>query len=133
MKCYTKQFLKKLGKNLNINDEEFMVKLRETENEYRRKLPDNFDYLTLVGLACEEFKITTDEYFSKYRYGQLGKVRQSVCFIMKVLGAKLVQISKLTGYTSSYISNSIRLISDDVDALKKIELIIKYLNDENDD
>lgn len=132
MKHYDKQFMNILRRNLNIDTDKFRALIRETENELSHTLPENFDYMNLVDATCREYGITNTEYFTQYRYGYLGKARQSVCFIMRLMGAKNVQIIRLAGFSSSYVSNSIRIISDDVDALKHIERIIEEINDDTE-
>jgi len=128
MKMYDKYFLNRLQKNLGVSQAEFRAKLHLTEQEQNRSFPDEFDYERLVFLVCEEYKISENEFFSDFRYGNIGKARQTVCFIMSVLGAKNIRISNVTGFKKSTISNSVRIISNDYDALLRIERILEKMN-----
>lgn len=132
MKTYDKRFLHKLAKNLNIPEREFNQKLYLTEKQIMN-LPDEFEYDKLVELTCDEYKISEDEFHSFYRYGELGKARQSVCYIMSLMGFKNKRIAKITGFKPSNISASVRIISADLNALNHINNILEiFRTDETD-
>jgi chromosomal replication initiation ATPase DnaA len=127
MKTYDRHFLQRLAKNLNIAEKEFNQKLYETEKQITGSMPEKFDYDELVELTCDEYKITADEFHSFYRYGELGKARQTVCYLMSLLGFKNNRIAKVTGFKHSNISASIRIISADLNALNHVNAILEKL------
>lgn len=120
--------MNRLRRNLGIPEPEFRSALYRTEQEQNSSFPESFDYDRLVSYVCDEYGISTDEYESGFKYGNLGKARQTVCFIMSVLGAKNIRISNVTGFRPSTISNSVRNISEDYEALITVERILEKLN-----
>lgn len=127
MKTYNKYFMQKLAKNLNIPEQEFNQKLNETEHQITESMPEYFNFDELISITCDEFKITIDEFRSGYRYGNLGKARQVVCYIMKLLEVRNKRISKVSGFKSSNISASVRIISRDQEALVHVNNILQNL------
>jgi hypothetical protein len=69
---------------------------------------NDFDYEKIVTLTCQEYEITTNEFFSDFRYGNLPQSRKMVCYILYRIGMKNIQISRITGFKPPRISNSIR-------------------------
>lgn len=128
MKTYDRHFLQRLAKNLNIAEKDFNQKLYETEKQITGSMPEKFDFDELVELTCDEYKITAEEFHSFYRYGELGKARQTVCYLLSLLGCKNNRIVKITGFKQSNISASIRIISADLIALIHVNRILNNLN-----
>lgn len=128
MKMYDKYFMKRFRRNLGILESEFRNVLHRTEQEQNRSFPESFDYDLLVWIVCNEYGISQAEFESDFKYGSLGRARQTVCFILSVLGAKNKRISNITGFPPSTVSNSVRAISENYDALLVVERILEKLN-----
>ena len=79
-------------------------------------------YEKLVEIVCQEYGINTDEYYSKFRYGNIGRARQVICYILRQT-MRNIEVSKITGFSPARISNSVRIISRDRDALLKVNQI----------
>ena len=80
------------------------------------------NYEKLVEIVCQEYGITTNEYYSTFRYGNIGKARQVVCYILRN-SMRNIEVSEITRFSPARISNSVRIISRDRDALLKINQI----------
>ena len=79
-------------------------------------------YEKLVEIVCQDYGINTNEYYSKFRYGNIGKARQVVCYILRN-SMRNIEVSKITGFSPARISNSVRIISRDRYALLKVNQI----------
>jgi len=90
-------------------------------------IPEKFNYELLVTIACIEFGIKDDEYYSSFSYGNIGQVRQTVCYLLRQMGLKNKEVSAVTGFSQSRTSNSVRIVSlDDIMLLKSEKIIYNY-------
>jgi len=124
MKTYTRQFLKKLGEKMGA-DENYPAIIRETEEEMSRILPDDFDFARLKEIVCDVYGVSIDEFDSSFKYGNLGKARQAICYVLYYLGARNKQVAEITGFQKGRISNSVSSIKKSNEDLLKVESIIK--------
>jgi len=74
------------------------------------KNPD-FDFMKLIEITCKDFGITTDEFFTKFRYGNLPLARQVVCYLMKRNGYKNYEIAYILQIKPSSVSKNIQSVS----------------------
>lgn len=53
--------------------------------------------------VCEEFAISVDELDSTFKYGTIPLARYTLCYILKEIGLRNIEIAKLTGYFPSRV------------------------------
>jgi len=111
MKTYTLDFVLKFA--ARVRDEQIkdlrwaIVKF---EDEYNRRLPEGFELDRLIELACDEIGISTDEYHSQFKYGNIFIARHLVCYVLHYCNLKSGEISEMTGYSQPRVLNSISAI-----------------------
>ena len=126
MKMYSESFVKAFAKKCS----EEKVKdpgsiMRKFEYDFYKELPEDFEVSGLIKAVCEALDVSEDEYHSQYRYGNLSKSRQLVCYILKLYKLKSSEISQMTGFSQSRVINSIKAIRPS--ELEKINEITEKL------